>query len=112
MLRAALWALLASLAFTAPALAGGVPPDHLYGVTATDPPRLVAFESVAPVTFTSDRDITGLLPGDATMGIDTSQRDGGLYVFPRNAPAGRIYSLDATTAVATLVDTMAADPSD
>src|SRR6476661_1820354 len=108
MIRLALVALLASLAFAPAALAGGGGADHLYGVTAADPPHLVSFDSVAPIAFTSDRVITGLVVGDAVMGMDTSPRDGGLYLLTDNAGVGRIYSLDATSAVATLVGNVVA----
>src|SRR4051794_15043673 len=107
MIRSALVALLASLALASPAMAGGGS-DHLYGVTTANPPHLVAFESVAPITFTSDSEITGLTPGDTVRGMDTSPRDGGLYLFTENGTVGRLYSLDPTTAVATLVHNLVA----
>src|SRR5690348_89232 len=98
MFRSVLTALLASLAFAAPASAGGAAADHLYGVTLQAPPHLVGFESSDPGVFTSDRPITGLAVGDSVQGMDTSPRDGGLYLFVRNGADGYIYSLDSTSA--------------
>jgi Ca2+-binding RTX toxin-like protein len=111
MFRSALVALLASLVFAASASAGGAGADHLYGIT-TGPHNLVSFESSDPLDLTSNRPITGLAVGDEVMGMDVSPRDGGLYLLARNGTAGHIYSLDATSADATLVGTMAADPAD
>src|SRR5215212_2711587 len=102
-------AVIALLAFAAPALAI----DHLYGITDASPPHLVAFESDAPTVFTGDRPITGLTAGDVIVGMDVSPRDGGLYAIARSgAGAGRLYSLDPSTAALTTIATLVADPAD
>jgi uncharacterized protein DUF4394/Calx-beta domain-containing protein/hemolysin type calcium-binding protein/thrombospondin type 3 repeat protein len=98
---------LACLALAAPAMAA----DHLYGITTASPPHLVAFEAVAPIVYTSDREITGLT--DPVVGMDVSPRDGGIYVVTKDGGGiAKLYSLDATTAAATLIGTLAADPAD
>ena len=101
-------ALAAVLCFAATASAA----DHLYGITAATPPHLVAFEAASPVVFTSDAAITGISVGETVIGMDVSPRNGGLYLVTEDSGTGRVYSLDPTTAVATLVGAMAADPTD
>src|SRR5436305_12951864 len=113
MIRAAIAAaaVACSLAFASSACAWGT--DGLYGVTDANPPPLVSFAPVGPtITYTSDRVITGLTAGDGVVGMDVSPRDGGLFLLARNGTTGRLYSLDATTAAATLVGPLDADPAD
>src|SRR4051794_11473861 len=109
MFRAAIGlAVAACLALAAPALAA----DHLYGITDAATPHLVTFEAVAPILFTSDQVITGIAAGDTVVGMDVSPRDGNLYVLTNNGGVGDLYSLDPSTAAATLIGTLAADPTD
>ena len=114
MLRAAIAAAAlaasASLAFASSAY--GWADDELYGIT-TAPPHIVSFAPVGPtITYTSDRAITGLGGGDTIVGMDISPRDGGIYLLGKNGPAGTLYSLDASTAAATAVGSLVADPAD
>src|SRR3954447_9118609 len=106
-------AVAALLALIAPASAGAWNDDELYGITAANPPHLVEFAPVGPtIVFDSDVPITGLLGGDAVVGMDISPRDGGIYLLTKNGTLGRIYALDASTADATKVADLAADPAD
>jgi Ca2+-binding RTX toxin-like protein len=112
MLRAAIAAaaVAAFLAFASSAY--GWADDELYGIT-TAPPHLVAFSPIGPtITYTSDRAISGLAAGDSIVGMDISPRDGGIYLVGKNASVGTLYSLDPSTAAATPVGTLAADPAD
>jgi Ca2+-binding RTX toxin-like protein len=85
----------------------------MYGVTEGASPRLVSFEAQAPLSFTSDRAITGLAAGDVVLGVDVSPRDGGLYLLTRAAGnVGKLWSLDPTTGKATLINSLSADPAD
>ncbi|MEA2150086.1 MAG: hypothetical protein QOD69_1916 [Solirubrobacteraceae bacterium] len=100
MSRAAIGLVVAAcLAFAAPAVAA----DYLYGITDAVPPHLVAFDAVAPVAFTSDLAVSGLAPGDSVVGMDVSPRDGGVYVLTNNGGVGKLYSLDPSTAGATVI---------
>jgi Ca2+-binding RTX toxin-like protein len=113
MSRAAIAAAAAAafLALASPAQAWNT--DELYGITDASPPHLVSFAPVGPaITYTSDAPISGLMLGDAVVGMDVSPRDGGLFLLARNGTTGRLYSLDAATAEATAVGTLAADPAD
>jgi Ca2+-binding RTX toxin-like protein len=96
------------LVLAAPAMAI----DHLYGITDTSPPHLVSFESNTPGTFTSDQVMGGFVAGDTVVGMDTSPRDGVLYLITQNGATGRLYLLDETTAVALPIATLTADPAD
>src|SRR5438105_381258 len=98
----------ACLACAAPAVAA----DHLYGITDAPTPHLVTFEAVAPIGLTSDRAIGGLGLGETVVGMDVSPRDGGLYVLTNNSGVGHLYSLDPSTAAATSIGQLTADPTD
>ncbi len=58
--------------------------------------------------------ITGLSGGDTIVGIDFRPANGLLYGLGVNLPTGiaHVYSIDTTSAAATLVSTLAADPAD
>src|SRR4051812_1649183 len=112
MLRAAIAAaaVAASLAFATSAQAWGT--DELYGITTANPPHLVSFDPVGPtIALTSDEAINGLV--DPVVGFDISPRDGGLYVVTKDGTGvAKLYNLDPTTADATLIDQLTADPTD
>jgi Ca2+-binding RTX toxin-like protein len=115
MLRAAIAAaaVAASLAFASSAY--GWVDDELYGITDVNPPHLVSFAPGTAGTtlpFTSDHAITGLMVGDSVMGMDTSPRDGSIYLLTRNGTTGGLYTLDPTTAKATSVGPLDAEPTD
>jgi Ca2+-binding RTX toxin-like protein len=113
MLRAAIAAaaVAAFLAFAPSAY--GWNEDELYGITDANPPHLVSFAPLGPtITYTSDAPIAGLLAGDSVVGMDISPRDGGLFLLTENGTTGRLYSLDPTTADATAVGPLVADPAD
>src|SRR3954454_16869987 len=113
MLRAAIAAaaVAASLAFASSAYAWGT--DELYGITDANPPHLVSFAPTNPVTFTSDEPITGLGSDDAVAGLDISPRDGGLYILTHDSTNNlKLWALDASTGVATLIGQLTAAPGD
>ena len=97
--------------------------ELLIGLTTQN--NLISFDSATPGTVTPIGAITGLTAGDSLFGIDRrpqgiamtnlpGPQNGLLYAFGVNLGTGtaRIYTLDETTAAATLVSTLAADPAD
>jgi Ca2+-binding RTX toxin-like protein len=113
MIRAAIAAaaVAASLALASSAQAWGT--DELYGITDANPPHLVSFAPVNPITLSSDEPITGLGVNDAAVGMDTSPRDGGLYLLTHdNTNNLKLWSLDASTGTATLIGQLTAAPGD
>lgn len=62
--------------------------------------RLVTFDSSAPNTLISNTPITGLQSGESVVGLDRRPADGLLYAVGNTQ---RLYTLNATTAVATQV---------
>lgn len=79
---------------------------------------LLSFDSTTPGTVTSIGTVSGLVAGDELVGIDfrasVGPNNNKLYTIGFNASDGtaRIYTLNANTAVATLIATLAADPAD
>ncbi|MEJ7668291.1 MAG: DUF4394 domain-containing protein [Casimicrobiaceae bacterium] len=79
---------------------------------------LITFDSATPGTTTAPVSVTGLVLGDTLVGIDfrpsLGPNNGLLYTVGVNSSngSGRIYTLNTTTGVATLVSTLAADPAD
>jgi hypothetical protein len=86
---------------------------------------LISFDSATPGTVSTIGPVTGLTAGDTLVGIDRRPQNlggmaipgpnnGRLYGFGVNLTTGtaRIYTLDETTAAATLISTLAADPAD
>jgi Ca2+-binding RTX toxin-like protein len=115
MIRAAIAAaaVAASLAFASSAY--GWVDDELYGITDVNPPHLVSFApgmTGTTLPFTTDQAITGLMAGDSVVGMDTSPRDGSIWVLTRNGTTGGLYTLDPTTAKATSVGPLDAEPTD
>jgi Ca2+-binding RTX toxin-like protein len=113
MSRAAIAAAAAAafLAFASSAQAWNT--DELYGITDATPPHLVSFAPVNPIFFASDEPISGLGANDAVAGMDTSPRDGGLYLLTHdNTNNLKLWALDASTATATLIGQLTAAPGD
>jgi hypothetical protein len=71
--------------------------------------RLLAFDPRSPNTITSNVAVSGLGAGETLVGIDFRPRDGLLWGL---TGAGRLYTIDAGTGVATLRATLTADPAD
>src|SRR3954463_8999903 len=105
-------AVLALFVFAPPAF--GWADDYIYGITNTEPPHLVAFESNAPGTLTSNEVVSGKPAGERVVGMDLSPRDGELYVLTEDTTShvGKLYVLDAVGAGMTLIGQLAADPAD
>jgi Ca2+-binding RTX toxin-like protein len=115
MIRAAIAAAAAAAFLALASSAQAWNTDELYGITDTtspNPPHLVSFDPIGPnITLTSDEAINGLV--DPVVGFDISPRDGGLYVLTDDASGNaNLYSLDPSTADATLIGPLTADPGD
>ena len=78
-------------------------------VAVTQSNKLISFNNASPQKLCTSASVTGLGLGESVLGIDKRPADGNLYALSSNA---RIYQLDANTAAATPVSTLAADPSD
>src|SRR4051794_36634206 len=106
-------AVAALLAFIAAAPAAAWNDDELYGITPGSAPHLVSFAPTSPITFEENAPISGIGSGELVVGMDVSPRDGNIYLLTRTAASvGRLYVLDASSADATLVGQLAADPGD
>jgi hypothetical protein len=90
--------------------------EQLIGLTVQN--SLISFDSATPGTTNFIGAITGLTAGDSLVGIDRrpslGPNNGLIYTVGVNPADGsaRIYTLNETTAAATLVTTLAADPAD
>lgn len=85
----------------------GAPTATVFGATVDN--KLVSFKPATPGTFDTTTAITGLQGGENILGIDFRQANGKLYAA---TTAGRIYTIDPTSAAATMVSTLAADAAD
>lgn len=75
--------------------------------------NLLQFNTATPGTIASSTPVTGLGAGESLIGIDFRPADGLLYALTDDAAnVGRLYTINTTTAAATLVATLAADPAD
>lgn len=89
--------LLGVLALTLAAAA----PAHAATLFATTPnDRLVQFDSASPNTLGPSVDVTGLQQNESILGIDFRPATGQLYAL---GSASRLYTINTTTGVATLV---------
>jgi hypothetical protein len=77
------------------------------GVTETN--KLISFNNASPQKLCTSATITGLQASENVLGIDTRPADGATYAL---GSTGRIYTIDANTAAATLKSTLAADATD
>ncbi len=100
------------LALTPPAMAPMQAAGELVGLTVTG--KLITFNAGAPQQLcTGPTQLTGLNMGDAVVGIDTRPATGELYALALGpAGAGRLYTVNVATAVATPQVVLAADPAD
>ena len=71
-------------------------------VALTSDNRLITFDSAAPATSTETVTITGVASGETLVGIDYRPATGTLFAV---SSAGRIYSINSDTGVATGVGT-------
>jgi hypothetical protein len=84
-----------------------VPVATVFAATVDN--RLVSFRPDTPGTFDTNLPLIGLQGGENVLGIDFRQANGRLYAATN---AGRLYTVDPATGVATLVSTLAADGAD
>src|SRR5262249_23692621 len=68
---------------------------------------LISFDTATPGTVTTIGNITGLVggAGEAVVGIDIRPSNGMLYAVTNNAGAGRLYTVNTATGLATHVRT-------
>jgi trimeric autotransporter adhesin len=85
----------------------GAPTATVFGLTTDN--KLVSFKPGTPGTLDTSTAITGVQGGEALLGIDFRQANGKLYAASN---AGRIYTIDPTSAVATIASTLMADATD
>jgi hypothetical protein len=81
-------------------------------LAVTNSNKLLRFRSDTPGTVTVVGAVTGLQPGEQIVSIDARPATGQLYALGKVGGAGRLYVINTTTAAATLVAPLAADPSD
>ena len=84
-----------------------IPTATVFGLTSGN--TLVSFKVSSPGTFDTSTAITGLQGGENVIGIDFRPANGKLYAA---TSGGRVYTINPTTAVATLAVTLAADAND
>ena len=85
----------------------GAPTATVFGLTTDN--RLVSFKPATPGTLDTTMAITGLQGGENLIGIDFRQTNGKLYGASN---AGRLYTIDPTTAAATAGASLMADAAD
>jgi hypothetical protein len=85
----------------------GAPTATVFASTVDN--RLVSFKPGTPGTLDTDMAIAGLQGGENVLGIDFRQTNGKLYAA---TSAGRVYTVDPTTAAATLASNLAPDAAD
>ena len=82
------------------------PVSNAYAIGSSN--NLLSFNISAPNKINSDKPITGLQTGEAILGIDIRPATGQLYGL---GSTSRLYMIDKTTAVATVVGTTAFTPA-
>jgi hypothetical protein len=87
--------------------ASGARAALVYGVSLSN--TLFSFDSSDPTTLLSGAAISGLASNESVRAIDFRPANGQLYAL---GSFGHIYTLNLTTGAASLVSTLAADPSD
>jgi len=81
----------------------------LYGLTTTN--RIVTFSTGFSALATNDVPVTGLSAGEQLIGIDRRPRTGVIYGVGKLGTAGRLYTVDPTTGVATFVADLVGAPT-
>jgi hypothetical protein len=85
----------------------------VYAVGVNSPTiSLLSFARNAPGTVATIGNITGVGAGESVDGIDFRPSDGLLYMLTTGGGVSRVYTVNLTTAAATLVGVLAADPTD
>lgn len=82
------------------------PVSNAYAIGSSN--NLLSFNVSAPNKINSDKPITGLQTGEAMLGIDIRPATGQLYGL---GSTSRLYMIDKSTAVATVVGTTAFTPA-
>jgi hypothetical protein len=79
--------------------------EKVFGLVAGAPQTLITFQSDSPGTIASTTSITGLVGGgESVVGLDTQPSTGRLFAVTKDAADnGRVYSVDKSTAVATVL---------
>ena len=95
----------------APAQAAFLPSggQTLYGLTTTN--RIVTFTTGFSVLATNDVAVSGLGAGEQLIGIDRRPKTGDLYGVGKAGTAGRLYTINPATGVATFVAGLVAAPT-
>lgn len=76
-------------------------PGDIYGVDINE--KLVRFSAASPGTVSVIGTLGGLAQGESVLGLDFRPADGRLYAL---GSANRVYTINTTTAAATLVSTL------
>lgn len=85
--------------------------SNTYAVTSAG--RLVGFDLNNPSLQANTNTITGLASGDAIVGVAFRPSNGKLYALTNtSAGAGKLYTIDTTTGIATLAVALTADTTD
>lgn len=90
------------IAMSPPGNAPAQAPGTVAGVT--DSGRLITFNNASPQKLCTTAAISGLQASESVLGIDTRPLDGALYAL---GSSGRVYTLNLSTAAATLKSTLA-----
>jgi len=85
----------------APATAQTAGGTTLYGLTTDN--RVVTFDSARPFFASGNVAVSGLQPGVQLIGIDRRPSNGVMYGVGKLGTAGRLYSVDVSSGVATFV---------
>ncbi len=86
---------------------GAASAEQIIGLTTGN--ALVLFDSATPGTSTAAVGITGLAAGESILGIDLRPATGTIYGL---SSVGSVYTLNASTGMATFVSVLVADPTD
>lgn len=78
-------------------------------VALTASAKLISFNRAAPASLVGATSVRGLAAGETLLGLSLRPADGRLHAV---SSAGKVYTVDASTGVATLKSTLAADPTD
>jgi len=100
-----------ALGTVAPAQAAFLPSggQTLYGLTTTN--RIVTFTTGFSVLATNSVAVSGLAAGEQLIGIDRRPRTGELYGVGKSGSAGRLYTINPATGVASFVAGLVAAPT-